>query len=109
MIAALIQGTLVGDPVRRTSATGGEFATASIRVAVGTESIFVGVSTFSGSGIERLLAMAKGGAIAAVGTLELNSWVDRDGQDRRDWRLAATEILTVHQARRRRAAEEGTS
>ena len=109
MIAALIQGTLVGDPVRRTSATGGEFATASIRVAVGTESIFVGIATFSETAIERLLAMPKGGAIAAVGTLDLNAWTDGQGKDRRDWRLTANEVLTVHQARRRRAAEEGAS
>jgi single-stranded DNA-binding protein len=106
VIAALVQGVLVGDPVRRTSAKAGDFATATLRVAVGSESIFIGVATFSESAAERLLSMAKGAAIAAVGTLELNAWVDRDGQDRRDWRLTATEILTVHQARRRREREE---
>lgn len=106
MIAALVQGTLAGDPVRRTSAKSGDFATATMRVAAGSESIFVGVSTFSESAMERLLAMSKGATIAAVGTLELNVWTDREGNERRDWRLTATEILTVHQARRRREREE---
>jgi single-stranded DNA-binding protein len=106
VIAALIQGVLVGDPVRRNSAKAGDFATATLRVAVGSESIFIGVATFSETAAERLLSMAKGATIAAVGTLELNTWVDRDGQDRRDWRLTAVEILTVYQARRRREREE---
>lgn len=108
VIAALVQGSLAGDPVRRTSAKGGDFATATMRVAAGSESIFVGVSAFSESAMERLLSMSKGGALAAVGTMELNCWVDREGNDRRDWRLTATEILTVHHAHRRREREEAS-
>lgn len=112
MIAALIQGTLAGDPVRRTSARGSEFATASVRVGVGAESIFIGVMCFGETEIDRLMRLTKASAIAAAGTLELNAWTDRDGKDRRDWRLTATEILSVSQARRRReasSAEESTS
>ncbi len=106
MIAALIQGTLTADPVRRTSSKGGDFATATMRIAAGSESIFVSVATFSETAAERLLATSKGATIAAVGTLELNVWTDREGNERRDWRLTAAEILTVHQARRRREREE---
>jgi single-stranded DNA-binding protein len=109
MIAALIQGTLAGDPMRRTSPrNGAAFATASVRVAVGAESIFVGVTVFDETATERLMRLSKGAAVAAAGTLELNAWVDREGKDRRDWRLTAHEILSVHQARRRRAAAEET-
>ena len=107
MIAALLQGVLAGDPMRRTSPrTGAAFATASVRVAVGAESIFVGVSVFDETGIERLMRLSKGGAVAVAGALELNAWVDREGKDRRDWRVTATEILSVHQARRRREDSE---
>jgi single-stranded DNA-binding protein len=109
VIAALLQGTLAGDPVRRTSAKGQPFATAQVRVPVGSESVYIGVTVFGETEIERLCRLAKGASVAAAGELQLNVWVDREGQDRRDWRLLAHEVLTVHQARRRREREEAAS
>ena len=106
MIEALISGKLVGDPVRRTSTKGTPYVTAQVRVAAGSESFFVGVTTFSESAGERLMKLSKGSSVAAAGTLEQNVWIDRDGHDRRDWRLTCTEILSVQQARRRREAVE---
>ena len=42
MIAALIQGDLVSDPVERTTTKGAPFVTATVRVAAGAEALFSG-------------------------------------------------------------------
>jgi len=107
MIAALVQGELAADPIERTASNGTRFVTASMRVGVGSESVFVGLSTFSELGVDRLLRLRKGSAMAAAGTLEINVWTDREGRERRDWRLTANEVLSIHQARKRRDATEG--
>lgn len=108
MIAAMIQGELVADPVQRTTAKGGAFVTATVRVAAGAEALFVGVACFDATGCERLAKLRKGAAVAAVGTLEATIWQTKDGEERRGWRLTANEVLTVYAARKRRATGEGS-
>lgn len=100
MIAALVQGALAADPVERATANGKPYATASIRVSAGAETLFIGVAAFDEEAAKRLLRMTKGAGIAAAGTLESSAWQDRDGNDRQGWRLTAHEVLTVHQARK---------
>jgi hypothetical protein len=70
MIAAMIQGDLVADPVERTTAKGAPFVTATVRVAAGAEALFVGLACFGATGCERLAKLRKGATVAAVGTLE---------------------------------------
>lgn len=105
MIAAMIQGELVADPVRRQTAKGTEFVTASVRVAAGAEALFIGIACFDDTGCERLAKLRKGAAVAAAGTLETNVWQTKEGEERRGWRLTATEVLSVYQARKRREPE----
>lgn len=107
MIAAMVSGTLAGDPLERASAKGTRYATASVRCSVGTESIFIGVAAFDDDVIARLMRLSKGSPITAAGKLELNAWTDREGRERRDWRLTASEILSPYQAKKRRSSEEG--
>ena len=104
MIGALIHGELVTDPVQRTSASGTPFWTCSLRVAAGSESIFVGISTFSETGGERLMALHKGATLAAVGPLEATTWQTKSGETRQGWRLTATEVMSAYQASKRRKA-----
>ncbi len=109
MIGALIQGTLAGDPVARTSSNGNAFWTANLRVPVGADVLFIGLATFDETAGARLMQLAKGASVAAAGTLETNTWTARDGSERQGWRLTATEILSVYQARKRsrRGDDEG--
>jgi len=111
MIAALITGTLVGDPVVRQAANGAAFATATLRVPAGTDALFIGVAVFTEAGVERMGKLAKGGALSAVGTLEQTQWIAKDGSARTGWRLTASEVLSVYQSAKRRgqAVDEGGS
>lgn len=107
MIAALVQGALVGDPQQRTTRTGNPFWTANLRVPAGDDAIFVGLTVFSQTAGARLMALHKGSAIAAAGTLELRQWTTSEGAERSDWRLTADEVLSVYSARKRREVEHG--
>lgn len=104
MIHALMSGTLTAEPIERTTAKGAPFVTVSLRVAAGPESIFVGCVAFETAAAERLIKLARGAAVAVAGEMQLNVWTDREGQERRDWRLVAAEVMSIAQARRRRAA-----
>jgi single-stranded DNA-binding protein len=109
LIAALICGELVADPVERATAKGGRYWTTTIRVPAGADAIFIGIGVFDEQAGERLAKLRKGSAIAAAGPLEQTAWTDREGNERRGWRLTAHEILSVNQARRRRDAEGATA
>ena len=105
MIAALVSGDLVRDPVERATAKGVPFVTATVRVAAGAEALFVGLACFDATGCERLAKLRKGASVAAAGTLEATEWTTREGETRRGWRLTASEVLTVYAARKRRETE----
>jgi single-stranded DNA-binding protein len=66
--------------------------------------MFVSVTTFSETAGERLMQLHKGSSIAAAGSLEPTSWTGRDGEERRGWRLTASEVLTIYEATKRRKA-----
>jgi len=104
MIAALVKGDLISEPVERTTAKGAPFVTATVRVPAGADALLVGIATFDRTAGERLAKLHKGASVAAAGTLEATEW-EKDGETRPGWRLTATEILTVYAARRRRETE----
>lgn len=108
MIGAVVSGTLVADPVERTTREGKPFVTATARVAAGEDAIFVGVAAFEPTAAARLLQMRKGGAVAACGVLEQTAWTANDGSERTGWRLTASEVLTAYGAtkKRREGGEE---
>ena len=74
----------------------------------GAEALFIGLACFDAAGSERLGKLRKGSTVAAVGALEATVWTTREGEERRGWRLTASEVLTVYAARRRRATAEGS-
>lgn len=105
MIACLVQGALAADPQERVASNGSRFWTANVRVPAGADALFVGMTTFSETAGERLMRLHKGSALAAAGTLEPTEWTGKDGETRRGWRLTASELLTVYEARKRRDRE----
>lgn len=105
MISALVQGELIADPVQRTTRAGKPYTTATMRVAAGADALFIGVGAFETEAAERLARLRKGSSVAAAGTLEQSVWTAKDGTERTGWRLTAVEVLSVHQARKRRKAE----
>jgi single-stranded DNA-binding protein len=100
VIAALIQGKLASEPTRRTAKNGQDFATASVRVAVGETAIFVSVIAFGETDVERLTTIGKGSPVAIAGTLESREWV-HEGETRHGWSLTASEVLTLHAVKAR--------
>lgn len=109
MIGALLSADLSSKPTERTASNGNRYWTASARVAAGPEAIFVRITTFDAKVGARLMTLHKESSLAAVGTLEATTWTDKAGTERKGWRLLAHEVLTVHQARKRRDAGEGAS
>lgn len=109
MIGALIQGELATEATERAAANGNRYWTASARVAAGSDSVFMSITTFDTQAGERLAALRKGSSFAAAGVLEATTWTDKAGAERKGWRLLAREILTVYQARKRREPAEVTA
>jgi single-stranded DNA-binding protein len=107
MIGAVVTGTLVADPVERTTSKGSRFVTATLRVAAGEDAIFVGLAAFDATAADRLAQMRKGGVCSACGVLEQTSWTTKDGEGRTGWRLTANEVMTAYAATKKRRAAEG--
>ncbi len=63
MLNILATGTLINDPVSRTSATGKRYCTASLRVpSEDAEAMLVSIIAFSADAAAGLLALSKGGS-----------------------------------------------
>ena len=67
----------------------------------------ISLATFEAATGERLMRLSKKSAVAAAGSLKQTTWRGKDGEERHDWRLTATEVLTVNQARKRAEAAHG--
>ena len=102
MISALILGELIADPVERRTSAGATFVTATVRTGAGAEPVLIGLACFSQTAATALLHLRKGDSVAATGPLELNLWTDRQGRERRDWRMTAGQVMTVYEANKRR-------
>ncbi len=109
MTTALFLGDLLAAPVQRQTSAGSRFATATVRTGAGSKSVLTGLATFSESTVDKLLGLKKGDSLAATGVLEMKVWSDREGRERRDWRLTASQVLTVYEAANRRKAAAGQS
>ena len=77
---ALVIGVLVAAPQRRQGAKT-EFATGSLKVESGTESIYASLLAFGGKADE-LLEHAAGASLAVSGRAEISKWTGRDGTAR---------------------------
>lgn len=67
MLTALASGTLVRDPVERTSAAGKAYCTALVRVAVeGADPVLVSVIAFKADAVRALLALTQGDGVSVA-------------------------------------------
>jgi single-stranded DNA-binding protein len=91
---ALASGEIVGDPVRRTSAKGSDYATALVRVGNGDATQWLSVIAFA-EAATRLLSLRAGDAVSVAGRIELRSWTGRDGAERTGLSIVASEIAAA--------------
>lgn len=102
---AMAMGTLVADPVRRTSQAGKPFVTATIRVPVeGGEPFLASLIAFSTTVAEQLAQHANGDTVVAGGRASLKSWTGRDGQEQHGLGLVVEQIMSEYQFSKRRKA-----
>jgi hypothetical protein len=94
---ALVSGPLVGAPQRRQGARAA-FATGSLKVEVGAESMFVSLTAFGAKGDE-LLAHAAGEPLAVSGRAEVSRWVSRDDAERHGLKLVVEQLLPINPKR----------
>ena len=67
MLSILASGTLITDPVSRTSTTGKTYATASVRVpAEDADAMLVSVIAFAADAVAAILALAKRDFCSAI-------------------------------------------
>lgn len=107
MLSILASGTLVNDPVSRTSATGKTYATASLRVpAEDSDALLVSVIAFNADAVQALLALQRGDSCSIAGRGKLTSWT-KDGEEKHGLSVVADKVLTVYAAgKQRKAARE---
>jgi single-stranded DNA-binding protein len=98
----LATGSLTADPVRRTGASGKDFATATLRVATDDDAVLVSLIAF-GDAAETLLAHRQGSALAVAGRAKLSSWTGRDGAEHHGLSVVAEQIASASAARRAEA------
>jgi single-stranded DNA-binding protein len=105
---AMVMGTLVADPVRRTGQAGKEFVTASMRVPVeGGEAFLASLIAFSSIATEALAQHAKGDTIVVGGRGNLKSWQGRDGQEQHGLGVVVEEVMSEYAFGKRRKAMNG--
>ena len=91
MMRALVTGFGVSDPVKRTTKTGGDFVTASMRDGAH----LVSLTAFHEELVERLMRLHRGDSLAAAGAFEPTAWTDKTGAERHGFRLTVSSILTL--------------
>ena len=90
---ALVIGVLVAAPQRRQGAKT-EFATGSLKVESGTESIYASLLAFGGKADE-LLEHAAGASLAVSGRAEISKWTGRDGTARHGLKIVIEQVAAL--------------
>jgi single-stranded DNA-binding protein len=105
VIDALIAGRLHGKPAERTSKAGKAYATAKLRVSLGSgEIVWVGVVAFSDSAMAALLSLEDGDSAALAGALNASAYTDKDGHAQPSLDLVVHQLVTPYNVGRRRKA-----
>jgi single-stranded DNA-binding protein len=107
---AMLMGTLVADPVCRTSAAGKPFVTATMRVPCdGAEAFLANLIAFSTSAADALADHRKGDTLVCGGRGSLKSWTGRDGTEQHRLSLVVEQCMSEYgfQKRRKTAAHGG--
>jgi single-stranded DNA-binding protein len=104
MFYGLFSGCLTADPQRRQGSKA-PFATGSLRVQDGEDSLFVSLIAF-GDKAEELLEHAAGAAIAVSGRAKLTSWMGRDGAEKRGISVVVEQVAAAKPRRRSATAPQ---
>jgi single-stranded DNA-binding protein len=102
-LAILALGTLVDEPVERTSRDGKAYATARLRVPTEEEPAWVSIIAFDPAAVRALLAHAKGDTIAVTGRAKLTMWEKNDAH-RAGLSVVVEGVLSAYQLEKRRTA-----
>lgn len=110
---AAVYGRLGGDPVKRTSASGKDWATATLAVNLGDDDEgqpqWFGVVAF-GRTAEALCRHTKGDLLSVSGRLKLNRWQGQDGGEREQLQVVADAVVSAKSVRpgggRKRGVEQ---
>ncbi|GAB3503790.1 hypothetical protein GCM10027399_33470 [Curvibacter fontanus] len=110
MIEGLITGTLVGLAEQRQGKNDSTFVLAKVKATTGEgESLIVNVIAFAAEAGAALLALDEGDALALSGALTPKVWTDKQGNTRPALDLVASQVQTVYQVARKRAALGGAA
>jgi single-stranded DNA-binding protein len=90
---ALVSGVLTGEPQRRQGPKT-EFATGSLKVESGAESIYASLLAFGGK-FDELLEHTAGASLAVSGRAEITAWTGRDGSQRHGLKIVVEQIAAV--------------
>lgn len=103
MLSVLATGTLIADPIKRTSSAGKTFVTASLRTPTDDDAIIINVIAFDDAVVAALQKLQKGDSLSITGRATLKSWQARNGE-RTGLSVVADAILTAHGVRSKRSA-----
>lgn len=109
MFDALLAGKVFGTPKQGTSKNGNAYATAKMRAPTGNEgeTLFCNIITFSESGVQTLMALGDGDAVAVAGAVKLGSYQAKDGQTRISVDVTAHQVLTAYHVSKKRKTING--
>lgn len=110
---AAVYGRLGGEPVMRQSASGTNWATASLAVQLdeseGSAATWIGVRAF-GRDADVLVKHNKGDCISVSGRFQLSRWRGNDGEEREQFQIVADSIVSAKSVRpgggRRKGADQ---
>ena len=101
-LTLLATGTLLRDPVARTSAAGKQFCTALMRVpGEGEDAVLCSLIAFHPDAVRSILALSNGDAIAVSGLGKLTSWT-KDGEEKHGLGVTVEAVLTAYQIDKKR-------
>ena len=97
-ITALITGKLTADPERRTGPSGKTYVLAKLHAQQQDgEAVYVTLFAFGTTTQEVLLALGKGAALSASGSLKLGVWTGQDGQPHVQASMVMDALITLHE------------
>lgn len=100
---AMAMGTLISDPVRRTSSSGKPYTTASLCVPCeGADACIASAIAFSAAAAESLAQHRKGDTLVIGGRASLKSWSGRDGQEQHGIGIVVESVMSEYQFAKRR-------
>jgi single-stranded DNA-binding protein len=102
---ALITGAIFKAPERRTSKAGKPFVVTTVRVVDGNNNDYWNILAFAEAAQADLMRLEFGDRLSAQGTLQVELYTGKDGQQRISRTLLTDHVLTLRQPRSKRHAE----